>query len=265
MSDPASASPENSGTAMVAVLLLARPVLPAAAAVAARLRDLWPDAPALVEKDRNADSMVLQFGDAFAAAALVDTPVPWSELDGPCHTAWYWPHAETQLRGHGGHIVLTLSRDGAPVEQGVAVARALTQVAAAMADVSQAVGILWAGGTLVHDPPAFTQLATQMAPDWLPLYLWIDFRLNDEADSAYSLFTTGMNAFGFMEIEIPMLVAEDPKLLMDQAYNIAHYLLDHGPVLNDGDTVGMSPTIKMTVHHAPSFLGATQLVYSLRP
>jgi hypothetical protein len=249
-------------TSLVAVLLLERPALPDLTAAAAIQAAIAADAPVPSEQDRNADSVVFRQGDYFGAVALVDQPVPWSELDGPAHTAWYWPQAADRLRSHQAHLVVTLTSDDADA---VALARALTLCAAAFAEQTGALGIFWASGTLVHDPPAFRALAEQMKPDWLPLYLWLDFRVNQEQEMTFSLFTTGMAALGFMEIEIPALVCDDPKLLIDQAYHVAHYLLDRGPVLNDGDTIGMSPTVRLTVHHEPSFLGATQLVYSLRP
>ena len=249
-------------TSLVAVLLLREPALPDLSRVAAIQAEIAPAAPTPLLQDRNADSIVFRQGDYFGAMALVDQPVPWSELDGPAHTAWYWPQAADALRPHAGHIILTLTSDERdPID----LARALTLCAAATAQSLGALGIFWAPGTLVHDPLAFRAQAEQMQPDWLPLYLWIDFRINQESDMAYSLFTTGMAALGFMEIEIPTLVTDEPKLLVDQAYHVAHYLLEKGPVLKDGDTIGMSPTVRLTVHHEPSFLGATQLVYSLRP
>ena len=49
-----------------------------------------------------------------------------------------------------------------------------------------------------------------------------------------------MPAFQLMNIEIRN-ARGDPWALKDTAYEIAHYLLDKGPVIKDGDTISCGP------------------------
>ena len=99
--------------------------------------------------------------------------------------------------------------------------------------------------------------------EMLPLYLWVRFSITQEKDQTFTLCTTGLGDLELMEVEFPH-VALDAQTLMDRAFNIAHYLLDHGAVLADGHTIGISADEKFTVNHAPSLRDAGSIVYRLK-
>jgi len=63
-----------------------------------------------------------------------------------------------------------------------------------------------------------------------------------------------------MELEV---VASRAKAatLVDRAFNFTHYLLDHGPVLKDGDTIGLSAEERLRVRHLPSVVDPSREVY----
>ena len=145
-------------------------------------------------------TLTFPFGDNTAAVALVPAPIPWSNLEGPCETAWWWPEAGARMRGHNSHLLVGLGGEG-----GDAVRRslALTHLTAAVAAHVDAAGIYWGGGGLVHDPQVFLEEARSASPENLPLHLWIDFRIEANDDGTLRLFTTGMKALDKMEIEIP--------------------------------------------------------------
>jgi hypothetical protein len=101
-----------------------------------------------------------------------------------------------------------------------------------------------------------------MSEDYYPLYLWIDFRVIPASHGKWTLFTTGMGALGFLEIEV-VETPRGPKEVVGFAFNIAHYLLDHGPILKHGDTIGLSATQKVGVTHTQSILEQRGKVYRL--
>jgi hypothetical protein len=47
------------------------------------------------------------------------------------------------------------------------------------------------------------------------------------------------------------------------ACDLVQYLIEQGPVIEDGDTVGRNGDQKIVVHHAPSMLNRGELVYKL--
>jgi uncharacterized protein DUF4261 len=66
--------------------------------------------------------------------------------------------------------------------------------------------------------------------------------------------TDGLNAFGMMEVEWRAFEGEATDLY-DSMSNIAEYLVTHGPIIADGDTVGGdAPGLmpKVIIRHEPS-------------
>jgi hypothetical protein len=154
-------------------------------------------------------------------------------------------------------VALTGER-GNPLQRHIA----LTRLTAAVAAHSDAAGIYWGGGRLVHDPKVFVEQAHRLSPDNLPLPLWIDFRVEPGEDGSCRLFTTGMKAFDKMEIEIPHS-EKKPAEVFDFACSIANYILTSNPNIRDGHTVGRSETEKIRATHAASMWDAGLTVLRL--
>lgn len=114
----------------------------------------------------------------------------------------------------------------------------------------------------MHSPEQILDDAKTMSRDRLPLYSWIGFRGHCESDGTTTLFTEGMAAFGFMEIEI-VKSHHNSELLIDRAFNMAHYVMDSGPVLKDGDTFGLSAEEMIKIRHSPSIWDKSRTVYRL--
>ncbi len=231
------------------------------------LRDAFlPDPDQVMSRMRRADQLatlpslrraegnllIWQWEEAVASCALVPRPLPWSALEGPASTAWYWPQATASIRGHVAHLLLTFVDEG---RDRVATCLRLTQLATAIAATSPTVAILWGPSGTVHEPSAFDEQATGTSRTQLPLYLWIDFRVQRVAEDLHQLFTTGLHRLGHMELEIPAQQSA-PEDLVHRAYNVAHYVLDQQRDLNDGDTIGLPDGAHATIRHRPSFVDA---------
>jgi hypothetical protein len=203
--------------------------------------------------------LTFTIGDLTAAATLVDRPIPWSQLEGPCATAWYWPAAAAALRDRPAHLLVTLIDEG-----GAAVKKAacLTRIVAALAATAEAPGVFWGPGRLVHAADAFIDQTVQMRDDNLPLFLWIDFRIEQAGDGTLRLYTTGMEALGQNELE-SVEFRGAPQELLDAAYNIAHYVLDQRKTINDGDTIGLTDDVQATIRRGESMFGGEMEVLRL--
>ncbi len=193
-------------------------------------------------------SLAFSFGGERAGVTLMPAPIPWSNLEGPCATAWWWPEAGERMQGHNSHLLVALGgEESDPLRRSLA----LTHLTAAVAAHVDAVGIYWGGGRLVHDARIFQEEARGASPKHLPLHLWIDFRIEANDDGTLRLFTTGMKALERLEIEIPRS-RHTAKELFDFAYSISDYLLSRGAEIRDGHTVGRSEEEKVPAAHAPS-------------
>lgn len=200
-------------------------------------------------------------GDELFAVALMPGPYPWSDLQGPCDTAWMWPPGSSaqDLARHRTHLLVTMVGGSSN-----RVARRLmaTEVTAWAAGQPEVMGVYWPEATLVHYPTIFAEMAKIGSMEAPPLYLWVDFRLFRNTDGSVGLFTTGLNSLGHMEIEIPSIRMKGGKL-RDWAFNIVCYMLDNGAVLKDGDTVGMDADQRIRIRHRASSFGHAGTVLCL--
>lgn len=236
----------------MALIALERAELPAFDAVAATYRENFPDAAPLVASAATESLLTFTIDDFTAAATLVPRPIPASQLEGPAATAWYWPDAAAALTAHTAHILVTLVDEGS---RPLAKALALTRLTAALAAAAPSIGVFWGPGRLVHPPAAFSEQAATAQLHNLPLFLWIDFRVEPAGDgTSVRLFTTGLDALGAEELEVERYQG-DPRELVGFVYNVAHYLLDRRKVINDGDTIGLTDAVQVTAHRGPSMLG----------
>jgi hypothetical protein len=182
------------------------------------------------------------------AISLMPVPIPWSELEGPCATAWWWPEATERMREHESHVIVALmGRAASPVERHIL----LTHLVSAVAATASAAGIYWGGGTVVHEPIAFQEQSAELTPDNLAPHLWVDMRLEPNEDVSFRYFTTGMESFGCLEIEIDRS-RRQPEEILDFGYDIVNYVLMRGAPINDGETFGRSANEKIKVRHKSS-------------
>jgi len=243
------------------MVVLRAPQLPAFQMLAELYAKHFPAAPVLsAEVDSSATSIALRSAEASFTITLSPSPIPWSELAGPCETAWHWPQATKRLQQHSAHLVVTATSRGLDV---IDLTLSLTRVVAAAALSTPALGIYWDTAMQVHNVKSFVLEAEKAVRTQLPLYLWLRFGLVREDDGSTSLYTTGLAELDHMEVELPHS-ALDPQTMVDRAFNIAHYLLEKGPVLEDGQTIGISENEKFITAHAPSMLDPERRVYSLR-
>lgn len=195
-----------------------------------------------------------------ANVTLVDRPIPWSKLEGPCATAWYWPDAERVMRDHTHHLFVTLLDER---KHAVDRAARLTETLVALAANAPAVGFVWGSTGAVHEPKAFTELAAAATPENLPLHLWIDFRAYErEGGDGYGLFTTGMEALGRREFEVPRYLGE-PNQLIGATYNIAHYAIEKDATLQDSEVIGLPDESQVTIREERSMIDPEQDVLRL--
>jgi Domain of unknown function (DUF4261) len=232
------------------VVALAERRLPTSEAVCAAYVANFPDVgPLRVDAEHSsADTLALRTPTSSFFVGLMPAPLPASELADPAAAAWYWPEAAATLKAHRAHAVISASSETLdPID----LMLTLSRVASAVAASADALGVYVSGAKLVHKIDDFVSETASATREQLPLYLWLRFDLSEVTAGALSLVTTGLAQFELMELEfVPSLL--DAQTLMDRAFNIAHYLLDHGAVLSDGHTIGTSADERFRVRHGAS-------------
>lgn len=235
--------------------------LPDAQAILRAYTKSFPEGAKLsVEGEADGDLLNLRTPTSSFGVALVRAPISADELRAPCAAAWYWPEAQQTLQAQRGHLLITATSQSADA---IELMLSLTRVVAAVAQASAALGIYLPGAKQVHKVEDFVSEAEGATRELLPLYLWIRFTLADEQDGSITLTTSGLADLELMEVEFPR-ARLDAQTLMDRAFNIAHYLLDNGAVLENGHTIGISAEEKFKIAHAPSLHEPGRLVYQLK-
>lgn len=242
----------------LALVALRDPKLPTADQIEDYVGEHWPDAPQIgpaeevpTPNGEQAEGIeVFRFGEGLAAISLMAAPIPFEELEFPCAAAWYWPTAEEEMRTHNSHLLVALV-DGPddPIERH----RRLTELVASAAALTDAVGIFWGSGGNVHESRAFLDSAHQMTADVIPLELWVTIRFVPEDDGSVSCITDGLEEFGLNEIEV-VSSRREPQTLLEYVYNVAYYLIENGPVIHEGETIGLTEDERFAVTFEPSQL-----------
>ncbi len=220
-------------------------------AVVADIAAKWPDFPDAVPVKAEPGQLMFEMGGLTVIGQLVPAPIPWGDLEGPCRTSWMWPNAEEQLRAHAGHLIVTVMGDDDPVVR----AKFLTiGIAGILGSCPEALGVYWGDATLVIPSALFQDMAKEILPGGLPLFLWIDFRAGKNEDGTTGGFTSGLAALGHMEFETDN-ATDDVGTLRERLFNLANYVLEKGPVIKDGNTVGADANEKIRVVYSKSMYG----------
>lgn len=202
--------------------------------------------------------------DELLALTVMPAPYPAADLEGPIATSRMWPPKSPieSIKKHRSHLLVTMIGGASdPVRRRLI----LTAVTALAAKQPGVMAVYWPESTLVIFPPLFVDMAAAMnTPEAPPLHLWVDVRLFRNEDGTTGAFTTGLSPLGHMEIEIPRTKMKSSEL-HDWLINIMLYLLENGPVLKDGETIGTTPEQKVRVHHSPSSFGHAGNVIRLEP
>jgi hypothetical protein len=215
------------------------------------LAENWPDLPAATDVEEKDGTLALQIGEAGLIMARMPAPIPWSELEGPCATSILWRNAAAEVKKHAIHWIVTMNGELDPL----ALSTALTQAtAAALAVCPASIGVYWGNATLVIPKDIFINFAKDVLPHGPPLHIWVDFRVGKDSDTTSSGFTAGMKALGHMEFETQKS-PEPPGELRERLLALAGYVVENGPVIRDGDTVGEDADERIRVVYADSLFG----------
>ena len=177
---------------------------------------------------------------------LIEAPLPKGTVDDLCQAAWYWRAACEATSAHKGHIYVSvldtsLSKLDASLLQ--------TDVVASLMD-NNAIASYW--GASLQSREAFLKQSAQASADKPPIWLWVNFRFTNDLDKGVSLSTDGMEEFGLREIEAKD-VNRNGRDVFFLLMGMAQYLVQKGPVIKDGETIGDSPAQNIRVRQGPSY------------
>lgn len=193
------------------------------------------------------NAAILQIQGQVVVLMFVEAPIPWENLEPVCRSAYYWPEASELLRTQEAHVVVSVMSDASTLIK----YKLMTQVIAAILQLSPTLGIYMGAQSLVIPPTRYLEDCELLKKNSLPIALWLYFGMFAENDQEISGYTYGLSEFGKMELEIN----HSKQSLTDIygfLYNISHYLLSSDPLLKDGETIGMTPEQKVAMTYQKS-------------
>ncbi|MFN0058714.1 MAG: DUF4261 domain-containing protein [Planctomycetota bacterium] len=216
-------------------------------------------AAARIESASNSPTVTLSLGPLEAVIAPGAGPIPNEVVEPALARAWYWPAARDTFADHLSHLaVIVKPSESSPKLRSLL----LTRITALVGAAFDYTAVYYEPAGLVHSGAAFTESSRVMSEKELPLRLWIGFHLVANADGSHSLHTTGLEPLGLMELEVRQ--SRRPKEnIYGWSFNIAHFLLEKGAVLKDGEAVGANPREWIRIYHLPSAIEPTRTVYFL--
>ena len=169
-----------------------------------------------------------------------------------------WPNGN-EFAAHKAHIVAAVTpSDRRPVTGAIL----LSHLASAALEAFEGTAVYWGSGAVTVPRKMFMDMASTAAPDHLPLALWTRFQLFAPFPDQIGLYTVGLSQFGLMELEVDACHWGSGALL-EFCFDLAHYLVVSGPVIEDGNTVGGTESERIRVRHAKSSRAPSQLAYKI--
>ena len=227
-----------------------------AAEVVARV--FGPDYSA--EVDEKNIITVTRGDDTVGLMAHMPAPVPDGEAEAHADRNFLWPNGKDEAAEHRSHVIVTNIGAGAqtPIQSAIAVSR----LALVALDVYDGIGVYWGNASVCNSRGIFEDFCSEMSDEQVPLPMWLRFQLVRASDDEIGLYTMGMSQFGLMDIEVDRCNLE-PQALFELVSSVGHYLVQSGPVIEDGNTVGGSEEERILVRHRPSMVDEDRQVYKI--
>ena len=192
--------------------------------------------------------------------AHMSIPIPDHEAEDNADGNFLWPNGKEEAAKHRSHVIVTNvgGGDQEPIESAVTVAR----LALAALKIFDGIGVYWGNAGVCNSREVFEDFCEDMSEENVPVPVLLRFQLVRASDDEIGLYTLGMSQFGLMEIEVDgaRMQAQD---LFESICNIAHYLIQSGPVIEDGNTVGGSEDERILVQHRQSMIDQSRRVYKI--
>jgi hypothetical protein len=228
------------------------------AAVVAAVAAKWPDLDVRASDDAKDGQISLDIDGGSVIGMMMGAPMPMDADELSAKSLLWPPKAKHLLAEHTDHMILTAFTGDDPVERSTRLTYATAGILGAC---DRAVGVYWGDANHAVKGDLFQEMAAEMLPDSLPLWLWIATLVGKGEDGTQGC-TVGLKALGHMELETTN-ASDDVGDLRERFLTLAGYLIENGPVIQDGNTVGADENEKIRVIYSDSEFGHDEQVMRL--
>lgn len=198
-------------------------------------------------------------GDGFLVLAdedpisvmFVPAPLPRDAWEPAVALDRLWPEARATIEASRAHVVIAGLRPKTTHEDVFDRALAVTVIAAALALHLPVTAAIFADSARVVPQGEVIEAANGLAERCVPAELWANIHFyNDEkrGKPRIGAATRGLAPFVGRELELQPS-ALDLMGVAQRMLGLSEYLITHGPVIGDGETVGLTPDEQIKVRH----------------
>lgn len=192
--------------------------------------------------------------------ALMPAPIPGNEAEENADGNFLWPNGRAEAAIHRAHVIVSaLPQAGQSPKKSLLL---LTRLALIGLKLFDGIGVYWGNASVSNSRVAFESFCEGMSEEHAPVPAWLRFQLVGQAGGKTGMYTLGMKQFGMMDIEVERCNLEIAELF-EFVSNIAHYLIQAGPVIADGNTVGGTAEEQILVRHEASLVDSQRTVYKI--
>lgn len=198
--------------------------------------------------------------DAVGMLAHMPLPIPEGEAERYAEGNVLWPDGEAEVAEHTSHVIVTNICGGeqSALDSAIEVSR----LALVALELFNGLGVYWGNGNVCHSRSIFEGFCEDMSEHHVPVAMWLRLQPVAISEGEIGLYTLGMQQFGLMDLEVERCRLPLGELVQFVS-GVAQYLVQNGPVIKDGDTVGGSETERIKVHHRPSLSQPPRPVYKI--
>ena len=194
----------------------------------------------LIEETKDAKPALLMVGGVALSIGAVSSPVPTGTMDRAVSTSMAWPEAGNAVTAHKAHVIIGCINKPTDHQQAIHFAMVTTFVTGAALDLYDGLGAFWGSAELMLSPDGLRGAIRTMLAKQLPVEDWINLSWyrgeRTEQGEALGAVSLGAHAFLGMEIEVQP-APQTPIEIAQCIFATLRYLLAHGNVLRDGDTI----------------------------
>jgi uncharacterized protein DUF4261 len=241
----ATSAPSDKPKQLIATLLLERPAAPDYRLLAERIGKPLDFNLEMASTHKPDFPMLLAADGDMIVGIRVDSPFSWP-LEPMAQFAYWWPDAMKDIARSTSFAAITCSwcrqsRLDAHIRHLVLVRELVDQL--------PVIGIVW--GSVLIQPSVLKAEFNRLQQSELPFSVWVLIQFSKQPNGNILISTIGMRDFGQMEIET------ESTLPLDQTFDLVRkfgsYIIAKGPVVKDGDTMGLTETQRIKVRFVRSF------------
>ena len=195
-----------------------------------------------VEEEEMEEAYFLVIDDYKVMVAPFSFAMPMEIVTQGAIRNYLWEDALDAVLHHTSHVAISIVEGpGKPLEEGILLAKLLS-----VATEQTGATAIYTNDVL-YEADEYYKETERLRDDVLPMtnLIWVD--IDFEEDGTTSLYTSGMEEFGQLNVEF-LHCPWDPERAWNYILSVANYVMTSGKELTDGDAIGRTEEEQLTVH-----------------